>query len=75
MILDENSLEAHFLSQVLGWREEGRGRKMCSARPSWMSITPITLGYKERLYRVKLDEMIDILKVSSNTPSLVINLL
>merc|ERR1712106_382924 len=49
--------------QVQGWREEGRGRKMCSARPSWMSISPITLGYKERLYRVKLDEMIDILKV------------
>ena len=30
-----------------------------------MSITPITLGYKDRLYRVKLDEMMDILKVLS----------
>lgn len=28
-----------------------------------MSITPITLGYKDRLYRVSLDEMVDILKV------------
>ena len=38
---------------------------MCSARPSWMSITPVTLGYKDRLYRVKLDEMVDILKVDT----------
>ena len=36
---------------------------MCTARPSWMSITPITLGYKERLYRVKVDELNDILEV------------
>ena len=49
--------------QVLSWKEDGGGRKMCSARPSWMSITPITLGYKDRLYRVRLDEMNDILKV------------
>ena len=30
-----------------------------------MSITPVTLGYKDRLYRVKLDEMVDILKVDT----------
>ena len=28
---------------------------MCSARPSWMSISQQPLGYKARLWRVRLD--------------------
>ena len=31
------------------------GRKMCTARPSWMSISQQPLGYKARLWRVRLD--------------------
>ena len=28
---------------------------MCTARPSWMSISQQKLGYKDRMYRVKVD--------------------
>ena len=31
------------------------GRKMCTARPSWMSISQQRLGYKDRMCRVRLD--------------------
>ena len=46
--------------QVRRWREEGRGRKMCTARPSWMSISQQTLGYKDRMFRVRVDFLQDI---------------
>ena len=38
-------------------------RKMCTARPSWMSITPTPLNYKNRMYQVdvtRLDNILDI---------------
>ncbi|XP_023349654.1 delta(24)-sterol reductase [Eurytemora carolleeae] len=41
--------------QVRRWQVEGRGRKMCTARPSWMSISQQKLGYKDTMYRVKID--------------------
>jgi len=33
--------------QVLDWQTEGRGRKMCTARPTWMSITQQRITYKD----------------------------
>jgi len=41
--------------QVHRWRDEGNGRKMCTARPSWMSITQQKIGYKDKMYRVAVD--------------------
>ena len=49
--------------QVRAWRKEGQGRKMCTARPSWMSISQQKLGYKERMFRVKVDSLQDIVSV------------
>jgi len=49
--------------QVREWRVSGRGRKMCTARPSWMSISQQKLGYKDRMYRVNVD-LPDILEIS-----------
>jgi len=46
--------------QVKAWASEDRGRKMCTARPSWMSISQQQLGYKDRMFRVKLDFLQDI---------------
>lgn len=46
---------AKVVDQVKAWREEGGGRKMCTARPSWKSITQQHLGYKSVLYKVKVD--------------------
>ena len=39
------------------------GRKMCTARPSWMSISLQRLGYKDRLCRIRLDFLQNIVKV------------
>jgi len=39
------------------------GRKMCTARPSWMSISQQRLGYKDRMHRIKLDALHDIVKL------------
>ena len=39
------------------------GRKMCTARPSWMSISQQRLGYKDRMCRVRLDSLQDIVTV------------
>ena len=49
--------------QVRAWRKEGIGRKMCTARPSWMSISQQKLGYKERMFKVKVDSLQDIVSV------------
>ena len=38
--------------QVLEWRKSGMKTKMCSARPSWKSITLQNLTYKDTLYKV-----------------------
>ena len=39
------------------------GRKMCTARPSWMSISIQTLGYKDRFCRIRLDFLQNIVLV------------
>ena len=49
--------------QVREWRKEGRGRKMCTARPSWMSISQQQLGYKDRMFRVRVDFLQDIVSL------------
>jgi len=49
--------------QVLAWRADGQGRKMCTARPSWMSISQQKLGYKDRMFRVRVDFLQDIVRV------------
>lgn len=41
--------------QVRRWKVEGNGRKMCTARPSWMSITQQKIGYKDKMYKVTVD--------------------
>jgi len=41
--------------QVRRWKVEGRGRKMCTARPSWKSISPQSIAYKGSMYRIELD--------------------
>jgi len=48
--------------QVKEWQVSGKGRKMCTARPSWMSISQQKLGYKDRMYRVRVD-LQDILEI------------
>jgi delta24-sterol reductase len=37
---------------------------MCSARPSWMSISMQTLGYKDTLYNVAID-LPDVLEIDA----------
>ena len=37
---------------------------MCSARPSWMSISQQTLGYKDTLYKVAVD-LPDVLEIDT----------
>ena len=67
--------------QVRSWRTEGRGRKMCTARPSWMSISQQQLGYKDRMFRVRVDFLQDIVKLDKEKmtvavePNLTIGLL
>ena len=40
--------------QVLDWQKIGNGRKMCTARPGWMSITQQKITYKDTAYRVQV---------------------
>ena len=47
------------------WRKDGRGRKMCTARPSWMSISQQKLGYKDKMYKVQLGPLQDVLKIDT----------
>jgi len=49
--------------QVLDWQTLGNGRKMCTARPTWMSITQQKITYKDTAYRVKIPLM-DILEIN-----------
>ena len=51
--------------QVRRWRQEGEGRRMCTARPSWMSISQQKLGYKEHMYRVDLGGLGDVLRIDT----------
>ena len=41
--------------QVLDWQVYGNGRKMCTARPSWMSISQQIVTYKDKSYRVQVN--------------------
>ena len=43
--------------QVRDWRTEGKGRKMCTARPQWMSISQQRINYKSKSYRVEVNLM------------------
>merc|ERR1719483_100763 len=56
---------AFIQDQVKTWRYEGKGRKMCSARPSWMSISQQKLGYKDRMYKIQLGHLQDILEIDT----------
>ena len=38
--------------QILEWRKTGMKQQMCSARPSWKSISLQNLTYKDKLYKV-----------------------
>jgi len=49
--------------QVRAWRTEGRGAKMCTARPSWMSISQQSLGYKDNMYKVAVGDLQDVLAI------------
>lgn len=40
--------------QVRDWQRLGNGRKMCTARPTWMSITPQRITYKDKSYKVEV---------------------
>ena len=39
--------------QVLEWRKSGMKQKMCTARPSWKSISLQNLTYKDTSYKVR----------------------
>merc|ERR1719402_904638 len=41
--------------QVKMWNKEDGGRKMCTARPQWMSISPQSFQYKDKMFRVRLN--------------------
>jgi len=49
--------------QVLDWQKFGDGRKMCTARPTWMSISQQKITYKDKAYRVQINLM-DILEIN-----------
>jgi len=49
--------------QVRSWKTKGKGAKMCTARPSWMSISQQSLGYKDNMYKVAVGDLQDILKI------------
>ena len=38
---------------------------MCTARPSWMSISQQKLGYKDKMYKVQLGPLQDVLKIDT----------
>ena len=40
--------------QVKDWQIHGHGRKMCTARPTWMSITQQRITYKDKAYQVQV---------------------
>ena len=41
--------------QVIDLRVHGKGRKMCTARPQWMSISQQKINYKDKSYRVEVN--------------------
>jgi len=57
---------AKIQEQVRAWKTKGRGAKMCTARPSWMSISQQSLGYKDNMYKVAVGDLQDILKIDKD---------
>ena len=55
------------LFQVRSWKTKGRGAKMCTARPSWMSISQQSLGYKDNMYKVAVGDLQDILEIDKDS--------
>ena len=53
--------------QVRSWKTKGRGAKMCTARPSWMSISQQSLGYKDNMYKVAVGDLQDILEIDKDS--------
>lgn len=51
--------------QVRAWQLEGRGRRMCTGRPQFMTITQQKIGYKDKMYRIYVD-LGDILDVDTD---------
>ena len=39
---------------------------MCTARPSWMSISQQKLGYKDKMYKVELGALKDVLRIDTD---------
>ena len=39
---------------------------MCTARPSWMSISQQKLGYKDKMYKVELGALQDVLRIDTD---------
>ena len=52
-------------SQVEAWPLRGLGAKMCTARPSWMSISQQNLGYKDSMYKVAVGSLQDVLEIDT----------
>ncbi|TRY79718.1 hypothetical protein TCAL_01985 [Tigriopus californicus] len=51
--------------QVRDWQTLGKGRKMCTARPQWMSISQQKINYKSTSYQVEVNLM-DILNIDTD---------
>ena len=46
------------------WRKEGAIRKMCTARPSWMSISgTFPIAYKDTMFKVQVHDLQDLLEI------------
>lgn len=39
--------------QVKDWRKQGMKKVMCTSRPSYKSVTPAILSYKDRMHKVR----------------------
>jgi len=50
--------------QVRKWKTEGEGKKMCTARPTWQTVSSKVGTYKKRMYPIRV-VMQDILEVDT----------
>lgn len=55
--------------QVRDWICSGSGRQMCTARPQWKSITVQRLVYKERLHKIDIGQLSNIVSVDAENRS------
>lgn len=52
-------------AQVRCWMSEGKGRKMCTGRPSWMSISGMwPIAYKDRMFKVQVHNLQDLIEIN-----------